>query len=261
MNVLDSFSLKNKIAIITGGYGHLGRAMSEALNEAGATVVVAGRSKEKFDSIFTGKSNYHFAEIDIADTKSIQNCFKKVENEFGAINVLLNNACYVASGGKIPEEITDKEWQASVAGVLGSVFKCIREIVPIMKAGGGSIINISSMYGIVSPDFSIYEGGCSSFFNPADYGASKAGVIQLTKYFATYLIKNNINVNCISPGTFPSPTVQKNFDFVNHLTKKNPAHRIGNPEDLKGAVVFLASEASKYIVGQNIIVDGGWTIW
>jgi gluconate 5-dehydrogenase len=125
----------------------------------------------------------------------------------------------------------------------------------------GNIVNIASMYGVVVPDFKVYDGDCKPNFNPPQYGASKAGVIQLTKFFGEYLIGDNIRVNAISPGPFPSPSVQKNEEFVNCLAGKNPSRRIGNPEDLKGALLFLASDASKYVVGQNIQVDGGWTIW
>jgi gluconate 5-dehydrogenase len=116
------------------------------------------------------------------------------------------------------------------------------------------------MYGVVSPDFRIYDD-YKEFFNPPDYGAAKAGVIQLTKYYAAYYAPYNINVNCISPGPFPSPEVQKEIEFIKQLENKNPQKRIGRPDDLKGVVIFLASEASSYITGQNINVDGGWTIW
>jgi len=260
MNVLNSFLLNDKVAIVTGGYGHLGKGMSEALNEAGAKVVIAGKSKDKFLKTFASDKNYFFVETDISNTDSIINCFKSVYNQFGKIDILINNAVYMAGGGKTPDNITDEEWNVCSDGVLGSVFRCIREVVPFMK-NGGSIVNISSMYGVVSPDFSLYEGECANFFNPANYGAAKAGVIQLTKYYATYLIPKNIRVNCISPGTFPSLSVQKNTVFVERLQRKNPANRIGTPDDLKGVIVFLASNASNYVVGQNIVVDGGWTIW
>jgi NAD(P)-dependent dehydrogenase (short-subunit alcohol dehydrogenase family) len=146
--------------------------------------------------------------------------------------------------------------------VLGSVFRSIREVMPYMKMTGmGNIINIASMYGIVVPDFRLYEGECLGSFNPPQYGAAKAGVIQLTKYFAEYLIPFNIRVNAISPGTFPSKSTQKNKEFIRRLSSKNPANRIGVPDDLKGTLVYLASDASKYVIGQNIQVDGGWTLW
>ncbi|GAP72156.1 gluconate 5-dehydrogenase [Candidatus Symbiothrix dinenymphae] len=261
-NVLDSFSLLNKVAIVTGGYGHLGTTMSEALNEVGATVVIAGRDREKFVNTFGKRKNFHFVEIDLANTDSIRDGFLQIQKQFGGIDILINNAMYLGGGGKHPEDLTDEDWRLCADGVSGSVFRSIREVIPFMKErGGGSIINISSMYGMVSPDFSLYDGSCAPFFNPVNYGVEKAGVIQLTKYFAVYLAKYGIKVNCISPGTFPSATVQENKEFVSRLSKKNPSNRVGHPDDLKGAVVFLASDASNYVVGQNIVVDGGWTIW
>lgn len=260
MNVIESFSLKGKVAIITGGAGHLGTAMSEALNEAGAVVAVIELSQEKFDEKFSGKENYFFVQGDISDTENIKKCYQTVFDRYGRIDVLINNAVYLKGGGCLPEQITDEMWAISADGVLGSVFRCIREIIPYMGKNGGSIVNIASMYGVVIPDLSMYNGVCSPYLNPINYGALKAGVIQLTRYFGAYLISKNINVNCVTPGTFPSPKVQENLEFVERLSSKNPANRIGKPEDLKGAILFLSSNASNYIVGQNIIIDGGWTL-
>lgn len=261
MNVFDLFSLKGKVAIVTGGCGHLGKAMVDSLYEAGATVYVAGTSKEKYIERYGSDNPCKFVEIDILSSKSISTAFRKVFEDAGRIDVLVNDAAYVESGGKIPEEITDENWAGTQEGVMGSVFKCIREVLPYMNNNGGSIVNIASMYGVISPNLSMYEDVCAPYLNPIDYGAGKAAVIQMTKYFGAYLIDRNIRVNCITPGTYPNPEIQKNKEFVRRLEEKNPAHRLGQPEDLKGAVLYLASDASKYVVGQNICVDGGWTIW
>jgi gluconate 5-dehydrogenase len=123
----------------------------------------------------------------------------------------------------------------------------------------GVIINISSMYGIVSPDSRIY--GDSGYNNPPDYGAGKAAIIQFTRYSACHLACDGIRVNTISPGPFPGAEVQQNKTFMSNLENRVPLGRIGRPDDLKGAVVFLASNASSYVTGQNIVVDGGWTVW
>lgn len=261
MNTLEMFSLKGKVAVVTGGCGHLGKAMVEALADAGAIVFVAGTSIEKYHNKYGQNYPCKFVPIDIMSSKSIKNTFNAVVDEVGKIDVLINNAANSCSGGKLPEEIDDEMWQCTMEGVAGSVFKCIREVLPFMERKGGSIVNIASMYGIVSPNFSMYEDVCSPYLNPIDYGAGKASVVQMTKYLGAYLIGKKINVNCISPGTFPSPEIQSNTEFVRRLIEKNPAHRIGVPEDIKGAVLFLASDASRYVVGQNIRVDGGWTIW
>ncbi len=261
MNTLDLFFLKGKTAIVTGGCGWLGQAMAESLSDAGATVYVAGTSFEKYKSIYGFDNPIKFVPIDIMSSESIKEAFQKVITQEGHIDILVNNAAHVEGGGKLPEDITDEEWSGCQEGVMGSVFKCIREIIPYMSANGGTIINIASMYGIVSPNLSMYHDVCAPFLNPVDYGVGKAGVVQMTKYFGAYLIKRGIRVNAIAPGTFPSPKVQENKEFVRRLSEKTPARRIGVPADMKGTVLYLASDASRYVVGQTIQVDGGWTIW
>jgi len=260
MNVMQSFKLDGKVAVVTAGYSHLGKAFTEALAEAGATVVVAGRKKEKFDELFSEWKNVFFETIDIMDTESIKACYANVFEKFGAIDILVNNATTL-KGSRFFEEITDEDWKFSMDGVAGSVFRTIKEVVPYMEERGGSIVNIASMYGFIAPDFRMYEGDYIHQFNPIHYGAGKAAVIQMTKYLAEYLLKYNIRVNAISPGTFPSKATQQFPEFVKKLADHNPMNRIGKPDDLKGAVVFLASDASSYIIGQNIQVDGGWNIW
>lgn len=257
---MQSFKLDGKVAVVTAGYSHLGKAFTEALAEAGATVVVAGRKKEKFDELFSEGKNVFFERIDIMDTESIKSCYANVFDGFGSIDILVNNATTL-KGSRFFEEITDEDWKFSLDGVAGSVFRTIKEVVPYMEKRGGSIVNIASMYGFIAPDFRMYEGDYIHQFNPIHYGAGKAAVIQMTKYLAEYLLKYNIRVNAISPGTFPSKATQQFPEFVKKLADHNPMNRIGEPDDLKGAVVFLASDASSYIIGQNIQVDGGWNIW
>lgn len=259
--MLSNFNLEGKVGIVTGGYGYLGRNISDGLLEAGATVLVCGRNKDKYLKAF-GKyksQNISFVKMDISSATSVRNAFRKIQKNYRRMDILINNAFY--SKGQTPEEMTDEEWSYGIDGTLNSIFRCIREVIPYMKkAQKGNIINISSMYGIIAPDFRIYKSN-PKFFSPPHYGVAKAGVIQLTKYYAVYLAKYNVKVNAISPGAFPPPKVQKQKDFIEELSKKIPLGRVGNPEDLKGTVVFLASDASSYITGQNIVVDGGWTIW
>lgn len=259
-STLELFSLKGKTALITGGCGHLGKAMTEALADAGAMVYVAGQSREKFVKVFGEDTPLHFVKIEIMDSESIRNAFSEVAAEAGSIDVLINNAAQYAGIGKRSEDLTDDDWARCIDGITGSTYKCIREVLPYMKRGG-TIVNIASMYGIVSPHLAVYEPPCEASLIPVNYCAAKAGVIQLTRYFGAYLIGRGIRVNSISPGPFPSPKVQENKVFADRLREKNPSHRLGDPEDLKGAVLFLASDASHYVVGQNIQVDGGWTIW
>lgn len=259
--MIYTFNLAQKVVLVTGGYGHLGKSITESLIFHGATVFVLGRSKEKFESAFLkseiDQSNLHFQECDIANTSSISSAFKNIFDTTGKIDALINNAVF--SKGQSPEYMTDEEWLTGIDGTLNSVFRCTREIIPYLKkAGGGKIINVSSMYGMVAPQFEIYDE-FPQFLNPPHYGAAKAAVIQMTKYYASYLGKDNINVNAVTPGPFPSLQVQQQKGFIEELKTKTSLNRIGQPEDLGGAFVFLVSDASNFITGQNIVIDGGWT--
>lgn len=251
------FDLNNKVAIVTGGYGYLGKEMTKALHGYGAKVYVAGKNKNKFDNQFYKNKNLEFIELNLSDSVSIKRAFSNVFKVEGKIDILVNNGFYGASNH--PEEITSSEWEMGIDGSLNSVFRTIKEIIPFMKRKGGKIINISSMYGVVVPDFEIYIG-IEEYLNPPNYSVAKAGVIHLTKYYASFLAKYNINVNVISPGPFPSNKVQKDKIFTDRLIKKVPLKRIGKPNDLSGILLLLSSSASDYITGQNICVDGGWTI-
>lgn len=255
--MIYTFDLKEKVVLITGGYGYLGKAITNSLLFHNATVIVLGRSVEKFENTFSKNENLHFFHCDISSTESIIDAFKFIFGEFKRIDVLINNAFY--SKGQSPEKMTDEEWEYGIDGSLNSVFKSIREIIPFMKKQKfGKIINVSSMYGMTAPEFEVYED-FPQYLNPPHYGAAKAGIIQLTKYYASYLGNLGLQVNSITPGPFPSENVQKSKEFVNDLAKHTCLNRIGKPEDLAGAFVFLSSDASDFITGQNIIVDGGWT--
>ncbi len=259
--MIYTFNLNNKVVIVTGGYGHLGKAIVESLLFHQATVYVFGRTEEKFQSSFQEKTNnekLHFIKCDITFTESIKAAFANVFKKEGRIDVLINNAFY--SKGQSPENMTDEEWAFCMDGTLSSVFRGIREIIPYYKtAQKGKIINVSSMYGVVAPQFEIYDD-FPQFLNPPHYGAAKAGVIQLTKYYASFLGSFGIQVNAVTPGPFPSLGVQESKGFVEALKSKTCTNSIGKPEDLAGTFIFLASDASNFITGQNIVVDGGWTI-
>lgn len=233
--------------------------MCQGLSDFGATVYVLGRSEEKFSHRFDhGDKAIRFKRCDISNTVDIQQSFSEVFEEHQAIDILVNNAAYVRGQG--PLDISDDDWKDTVDGVLNSIYRCIREVTPyFLMRSRGKLINISSMYGVVSPDFRIYDDS-PEFLNPPHYGAAKAAVIQLTKYFAQYLGPHNIQVNCISPGPFPSDSVQQDKKFVQALENRTSLGRIGKPEDLVGAVVYLSSAAADFVTGHNLAVDGGWTI-
>ena len=252
------FSLSDRVIIITGGYGYLGSSITQGLASHGAKVIVLGREESKFQKVFDSTENIYFQQGTIADTESVKNAFNIIFKKFGKIDVLINNALYLTNGKA--DSMIDDIWESGIDGSLNSTYRCIREILPFFRArGGGRIINMGSMYGMVAPDLNIYQE-FPQFTNPPHYGAAKAGVIQLTKYFASYLGKENILVNSVSPGPFPNNKVQEELNFINTLSNKNPLGRIGEPHELQGVFIFLSSDASTFITGQNIAVDGGWTI-
>lgn len=252
--------LTEKVILITGGYGYLGSAIAENMLAHGGSVIVLGRNKEKFiDAFQENKSdNLYFEQADISELSSIKSAFSKCEAKFGKIDVLINNAFYLS--GNSPTEMTDYDFMHGLEGTLSTVHMCTREIIKIFKKQGyGNIINLASMYGMVAPEFSVYDES-PHYTNPPHYGAAKAGVIQLTKYYASYLGKEKIRVNSVAPGPFPSEKVQKDKTFIKNLSEKTCLNRIGKPEELGGIFTFLCSDASSYITGQNFAVDGGWTI-
>lgn len=256
-----TFDLTGKVILLTGGYGYLGAAAAESLVYHGGTVYILGRTKNKFDNAFEGHletgKRLNFQHCDVSSTSSIKEAYNAILSKEESIDVLINNAFYLE--GQDPLTMTDDQWNTGIDGTLNSVFRCIREVIPhIERSRSPRIINVSSMYGVVAPDFNVYKEFPESL-NPPHYGAAKAGVVQLSKYYASYLGEKGITVNTVTPGPYPSEVVQQKEKFVELLAEKTLLKRIGKPEDLAGAFVFLASDASGYITGQNIIVDGGWT--
>ncbi|AKB18834.1 SDR family oxidoreductase [Methanosarcina sp. WWM596] len=263
MLLKEMFDLSGKVILVTGGSGYLGKIMCEALAEFGATLVISSRSFGKTEEVAKdlfekfGNQN-HPLELDTSDFGNIKKNIDYIVQRFGKIDVLINNAYYGA--GKELLSMDDNEWNKGIDGSINSVYRCTKAVLPYMLENNyGKIINIASMYGMVSPDVSIYEG--NNYYNPANYGAGKAAVIQFTRYIAGVYGKFGITSNSVSPGPFPNLDVQKNKKFIEMLENKVPLKRIGSPDDLKGVIVLLSSNASNYINGENIVVDGGWTIW
>ena len=258
----ELLSLQNKTVFITGGAGHLGTAMCEALAELGANIVIGSRDKEKGNSI-AEKLSEKFGiqasgvQLDITNPESIEAALLLIEKKHEGLDILINNAW---SGKKNTfESISMDDWKYDIDVCLNGVFYTIKKASPYLMKTKGVIVNVASMYGHVAPDYRMYAG--TDHANPPSYGAAKAGVIQLTKYLASFLSPHGIRVNAISPGPFPFSDILKNKEFIGALEAKTMLNRIGNPEDLKGAIALLCSDASSYMTGQNICVDGGWTTW
>lgn len=263
-SLTDLFCLKGRTAVVTGGAGYLGTAICEALAELDANVIVASRDFAKCEQrcedlakSVGGAGKLIPLELDVLSHDSIDSFFDRVHAYVPAIDILVNNAW---SGKKNSwESITDEDWEFDINMSLNSVFRLTKAAFEDLKTTRGVVLNVASMYGHIGPDYRIYDG--KEFANPPSYGAAKAGVIQFTKYLASFLSPHQIRVNALSPGAFPHPPTQKHTGFMERLGSKNPMNRIGEPHELKGATALLCSDAGSYITGQNLCVDGGWAIW
>lgn len=258
----ELFNLQGKVALLTGAAGWLGSAMSRALAEAGATMVVTSREAEKIEPFAASLpgSGHIGLPFDQGDTDSIPAFVQQVLDKVGKIDILVNNAY----GGSAPsiDSATAEDFDRAYHTGVTAYFLLAREVAQHLRsrAAPGSIINISSMYGVVASYPDAYTG--LPVNSPPNYHGLKGGLVHLSRHLAVYWAKDKIRVNCIAPGPFPTEKTQGRFpEFMDRLETKVPLGRIGRPEELKGLVVLLASDAGSYITGQNILVDGGWTAW
>lgn len=262
------FRLDGRVAFISGATGLLGRPMATALASAGAHVIVNSRRREAVEEFVRELTDQQLqasaASFDITDGAAVQEHFSLIATEHGRLDVLVNNA---SSGlpGTIETATLSEFDQLYRVNVVAS-FCLIKTALPLLKEagrrteGGASVVNIASMYGTVSPDPSVY--GSSGADSPPYYGAAKGGLIQLTRYAACHLAPHRIRVNCISPGPFPaSQYLARDSQFYERLCAKVPMKRTGSPHEIQGPLLFLASDASSFVTGANLPVDGGWTSW
>ena len=259
----ELLDLHGRVAIVTGACGWLGSAMSRALAEAGASVVVTSRDGEQataFAATLPGDGKHSGVGFDQGDSGTIPPFVAGIIERQGRVDVLVNNA-YGGTGPDI-ETATAEDFDAAYHVGVTAYFLLAREVMFHLRQRGapGSIINIASMYGVVASYPSAYEGLAAN--SPPNYHGLKGGLLQLTRHLAAYWAPYAIRVNAISPGPFPRPEVGERVPgFLPRLEQKTPLGRMGRPEELKGAVVLLASDAGSYITGQNLLVDGGWTAW
>lgn len=256
MNILNNFKLTGKAAIVTGASSGLGISFSEALAEAGADVMICARRVDKLKvnakqiSKATGRTIVPF-KCDVANEEDIHATVKAAEKEFGKIDILVNNAGVAVMTDTI--HLTKKHWNDTLSVDVTGVFFMAREVIKSMIAHKieGSIINLASIYGL---------GG--DIIAVPSYYASKGAVVNLTRALAAEFAQKKIRVNAIAPGFFPSEMTQTALSdkgFLSHVVSKTPMGRVGDPKELKGAAVYLASEASSYVTGVILPVDGGWS--
>lgn len=258
---MKSLALENKIILVTGAAGHLGAAICHQLSGAGAHLLINGRSEAKLLALAKVIKNSGGTTTlisgDVTNEDDQQKMVNQIEEEFGKLDGLVNNA-YSGAVGTI-DSTTSDQIRNSLELNLVAPFTLIKKLLHLLrKSEAPSIVNLGSMYGMVSPDGRIY--GDSGSNNPPFYGAGKAGLIQLTRYLACHLAKENIRVNAISPGPFPPQSIKNdNPEFHAKLAAKVPMERIGAADEVGGAVQFLLSDAASYITGVNLPIDGGWT--
>ena len=260
MNVLDSFKLDGKVAVVSGGAGLYGFQIVESLAEAGATVYVASRNRENNEKKMSGllEKGYKITvlEFDLENEESILSLCDEVYKRAGKVDVLVNNAVLRCTNGYT--DTAENFTRSMVANATG-LFIISRAFGDRMaKAGCGSIINIGSYMGILGPDYTLYEGTeMNKNGAPADYFFHKGGITNYTRFLASHYGASNVRSNCIELGGLYNGQDER---FVERYNKKTPLGRMANGTDLKGLIVYLASDASEYMTGAIIPLDGGYSI-
>lgn len=276
LDATSLFSLEGKTAVLTGAAGFLGRTMARTLLSNGARVVALGRS-DKLDACLQtwsaefGADRVQGHRVDMYDRVALDGVLRNIVDQEASLDILVNNAHELGPGtgfntpdGDL-ENSTHEQWMNNLTGGIYWAVQTVQTVGAAMKRRGrGSIINISTMYAVVAPSPRLYEG--TPFFNPPGYSASKAGLLAFTRYVASFWGPHGVRANAILPGPFSNteddgPNSVKDGDFfLKRLDERTCLNRRGRPSELSGPLLFLASDASSYVTGQALSVDGGWTI-
>lgn len=265
-SISTMMDLSGRVAVITGGAGHLGQAMASALSELGCSICLLDRNADalvKAADVLQAEWGKPVESllIDLESEDGRKDVAAWVAQKFGRADILINNAGFVGdselTGWVVPfEEQEIATWRRAVEVNLTAAFHLSQVLSPLLKISRkGSIINVSSIYGVVGPDLALYQG--TSMGNPAAYAASKGGLVQTTRWLSTVLAPD-IRVNCISPGGISR---NQPIAFQERYIERTPMRRMGHEEDFKGAIAYFASDLSAWVTGENLMVDGGWTAW
>lgn len=245
-----------RVVVITGSSGMLGEELCQKYIDLGAKVI--GVDLKLSPETLSNNQNFFFFSLDIQNTEDVQKCFSGIVEQFGRLDILVNNAGIASFDHYLQRTESDFD---QVMGVnLKGTFNCIRSFIMNSSASFGdrSIVNLGSIYGIVSPDFRIYGEGDRR--SPEIYGATKAGIIQLTKYFAVDAAETGIRVNAVSPGGIFNKREPQSSAFVENYCARTPMKRMADYSEVVNAIVFLTSYSASYITGHNLVVDGGYSI-
>jgi 2-deoxy-D-gluconate 3-dehydrogenase len=272
MNELDKFRLDGKVALVTGGAGLLGSEFCRALSEAGASVIAADLDAGRAEGVAAGLRSHGrtalSVRLDVTRSDSVREVLEGVRARHGRLDVLVNSAAldpkfdasHHEQAANAFEDYPIEMWNQALAVNLTGLFLCSQAASRLMlERGQGVIINICSTYGLVGPDQRIYERpGKPKQFKPVYYSVTKSGVLGMTRYLATYFAGTGLRVNALTPGG-----VFNDHDdgFVANYSARTVLGRMARKDEMNGALLFLASEASTYMTGANLVVDGGWTAW
>jgi 2-deoxy-D-gluconate 3-dehydrogenase len=270
MSIYDLFQLSEKVALVTGGAGLLGRQFCRTLAEAGASVVVADLDGEAAAAVAAELPGPGLGvQTDVTLPVSVQAMVTVALEHFRRLDILVNSAAldpkfdpdHVSAGATGSfEDYPLEAWQQAISVNLTGAFLCCQAVArPMLAQGGGTIINLSSIYGVTAPDQRMYQQpGQPPRYKPVYYTVTKEGILGLTKYLAAYYAGKNIRVNALTPGG-----VFNGHDeaFVQAYSARAVLGRMAEADEMNGAILFLASDASRYMTGANLIVDGGWTVW
>ncbi len=268
MNVQQLYDLSGRVALVTGGSIGLGRQMAEGLAEAGADVAIANRRLEMGMTAAEELSRLGVrtlaVSMDVTEREQVVNAVRQIEDELGPVDILVNNAGISLANPLATDAESLQTWRKVMEVNVGGAYLCTSAVAPGMKERRhGKIINISSIYGANGIDRSLYVDDLEKPFALHSYAASKGAVVNLTRDLAASMGHYNVNVNAILPATFVTDQNRHILPekVLERIRRRTPLGRTGAGDDLKGVVVFLASEASKYVTGQMLAVDGGWLCW